>query len=649
MKRLFTILITSSLFAGFGYAQTESEKEKIINSYDRAKINALKESISNNEQDRSDRITNFLNSNPDITLKSTINGKLYQIFDILDNEPVYRTTENIASAAATRTNFLHNGGGLGLNLEGQNMIIGVWDGNHTLPTHVEFGNDDIISISKVTTPDFEVGSSYANHATHVSGTLVARGIDPDAKGMAPQAALVSYQWDNDANEALSEASNNALLISNHSYGVPVLTQSGAQNAPTWLMGCYNSDARQWDEIAYNNPYYLQVASAGNSGQSVYAGGLLDGYDKLTTEKNSKNNLVVANAANPDVSGAGDLLDLQINPSSSQGPTDDGRIKPDITGDGTSVYSSISSGGDQAYGIATGTSMSSPNVAGSLLLLQQYYNELNSQYMKAATLKGLVCHTADDDSQRIGPDPIYGWGLLNAKAAAETIQDSNNGTAIIDELNLALGETYSRTFATSGNGPISVTICWTDPPGIDQSGITNSPTPALVNDLDIILRAPDGVQIYFPWKLRLFDITGSAVTGDNTVDTVEKIDVAVPAAGTYTIEVSHKGFLTGSSQDFSLIVSGTDVTLGVGENSLDDFAIWPNPANNILNYNFISANSSNVSITLLDVQGRVVFSDLLDGNKQLINGSINTQSFTNGIYFLRIKQGNAISTKKVIIR
>jgi len=649
MKKLITIFITSFLLVSFGYAQTESEKKKIINTYDKVKINALQKSIVQNVEDRTKRINTFLKSNSNFNLKRTIGGKNYQIIDVINNKPVYQTTENIASAAATRTNFLHSGGGLGLNLDGQNMIIGVWDENHTLPTHTEFESSDILVPSRVSTPDFVFGGSYDDHATHVSGTLVAKGNDADAKGMAPEASLISYQWDNDASEALSEATNNALLISNHSYGVPVLLESGSQNAPTWMMGCYNSDAREWDEIAYNSPYYLQVASAGNSGESVYSGGLAFGLDKLTTDKNSKNNLVVANADNPTVSGTGELQSLNINSSSSQGPTDDGRIKPDITGDGTNVYSSISSGGDQAYGIATGTSMSAPNMAGSLLLLQQYYNSLNSQYMKASTLKGLVCHTADDDSQKPGPDPIFGWGLLNAKAAAETIQANNNGNAIIDELTLADGETYSKSFSTSGSGPLSVTICWTDPPGVDQSGITNSTTPALVNDLDVILIAPDGFLVYLPWKLLLFNINAPATTGDNNVDTVEKIDVALPTAGTYTIEVAHKGTLVNSIQDFSLILTGSDLTLGVKENLIDNLAIWPNPTSDILNYRFNSLNSNDINVSLLDIQGRAVYSNVLDGSNSIINGSFYTNDYAQGIYILNIKQGTSQINKRVIIK
>ena len=629
--------ITNSVFA-----QTQEEKNKIIDSYNLNAIEQLQAEISEQTNKNKLDVDNFLKqSNLPRVIESYNSSNKKELYRIIDGIPIYRTTFNINSAKATRTNFLHNGGGLGLDLEGQNMNIGIWDGGSVLSTHQEFAQN-----SRVTVGD---NSASNSHGTHVGGTLVAQGVQANAKGMAPQAALTSFDWNNDLNEVTVQAATNALLLSNHSYGVGSFDLSGNLLVPATFLGLYESEARSIDQISYNSPYYLMVVAAGNDGTYSYTGALAPGYDKLSSNTTAKNNLVVANANNPIINGAtGDLIVMSINASSSQGPTDDGRIKPDIAGDGTSVYSSTDLN-TISYDTTSGTSMASPNVAGSLLLLQQYYNELNSNFLKASTLKGLVCHTADDDGSKVGPDPIFGWGLLNAKAAAETILDDSNGSALILESNLANSNTYTFTFSASGTAPLSATICWTDPAGTAQNGPLNNPIPALVNDLDLRLTAPDGTTVFMPWKLQLSDVSLAAITGDNNVDTVENIDIANPVAGSYTLTVTHKGALTNSSQDFSLILTGSDLTLSTDENTLADFAIWPNPADNVLNYQLNSANSNKTFITLVDVHGRSVYNNSFSANNQLISGSINTEALSQGIYFLRINQGNTSTTKKVIIK
>ncbi len=95
-------------------------------------------------------------------------------------------------------------------------------------------------------------------------------------------------------------------------------------------------------------------------------------------------------------------------------------KPDIVADGVNLLSSIATS-NTAYATFSGTSMSSPSVAGSLLLLQEYYSQLHGgAFMRSATLKGLVIHTADEAGPGPGPDYQFGFGLVNMQKAAAVI-------------------------------------------------------------------------------------------------------------------------------------------------------------------------------------------------------------------------------------
>ena len=639
MKNLLTYtfcLVFISIFA-----QTQKERAMVVNSYDKDRVSNLKSELLNNDRLNKMAIVQFLIENP--SFKKVVraqDGTLKQIKYIVDNQPIYITTHNVSSAEATRTNFLHPGGGLNLNLEGENMTIGVWDGDNVRDTHSEFQNDDITQGSRISSPDFGSSDAYGNHATHVAGTIIAKGINESVKGMAPKASVKSYDWDADSVEAGNESLDNGLLLSNHSYGVPV-QQSDNLN---YLMGSYSAESREWDAITHLAEYYLPVISAGNDGTTEYNGGLANNFDKLVGNKTSKNTLVVANARNPYILDNGDLLFMNINSSSSQGPTDDGRIKPDISGDGTSVYSCAAST-DNSYYSATGTSMAAPNVSGTLLLLQEYYNQLNGFYMKASTLKALACHTADDDNT-VGPDPIFGWGLLNAKYAAETILDDNNNLAQIHEGTLNSGETYTYLLSCGSGGPLKATLCWTDPPGSVNNAL-NSPSPALVNDLD--LRVSGNGTTYFPWKLDANNPQSWATTGDNIVDTVEGIQINSAQSGNYTITVSNKVSLLDGLQNFSLVITGPNLVLSDAALDATALVIWPNPAKDVINFQYPSASQKVTQVTLSDLQGRVVYKSNLSSLNGLLRGQIKTSTFSKGFYILNLRQGNSVLNQKIILK
>lgn len=637
MKKIIFLFVSMSYI--FAFSQSKTEIDNILSNYDKEKINLLKSNLIDFEINQKIKIESFLDLNKVIEKEFYSDGVKYELYDIINNQPVFLATDNRLSAMASKTNTLYPGGNLGLSLTGLGMRVGVWDGGWALVNHQEFMNG---STSRITTPDTATQIPESEfHATHVVGTVCAKGVMSSAKGMAYEANVASYSWTNDRTEVVSEASNLGLLVSNHSYGVPIFGDDGSQNVPDWYMGCYNTDANLWDQVSYNLPYYLMVASAGNSGGESYQNGLLPGFDKLTGNKNCKNNLVVANA-NPTVHPVtGALTGLSINSSSSQGPTDDGRIKPDIAADGTNLYSSSNSS-VTSYGTSSGTSMASPSVAGSVILLQQHYNNLHQSYMKASTLKGLVCHTSLDDSNYVGPDPFFGWGFLNTREAALTITNANavNPTTIVNELTLNQAGTYTFQVVVTEPKNLKATICWTDVPGTAKDNQLNSPTPILVNDLDI--RIIKGSEEFFPWKLYLAAINAPAIKGDNIVDNVERVDVD-NAQGTYTIQVTHKGTLSGGSQNYSLIVSGFDqANLSNNDLSKGNIAVYPNPVGDVL---YVTSDMNHFTVyELFDIQGRLIRKENVSN---LNSFEIETSSLTKGLYILNLTSENGSFTQKVV--
>ena len=497
-------------------------------------------------------------------------------------ELLYDATHSVTRAAqTTRTTSLYAGGSLGVSLSGSTLVdkLGIWDGGKVRDTHVEFRNG--ASGSRVKQVDN--AGTFDSHASHVAGILVAGGVNPQVKGMAFGTTLRAYDFRSDVSEMSAAAPN--LLVSNHSYGSQAGwifndTRTTATKWEWWgdttvsqtedyKFGVYNESSRSWDQIAQNAPYYLIVKSAGNNHGSNGPGDgqpyffstsnttstvprtKQDGYDQISTYGTAKNILAVGAVSTLDY-GYNQASDVSLGGFSSWGPTDDGRIKPDIVGVGVSVFST-SSETDSAYVVYSGTSMSSPNVAGSVLLLQELFAQRNGgRFLRASTLRGLVLHTADEAGNAPGPDYRSGWGLLNAERAGRAILNTDQ-SYLVAERTLNQSETYTLPVVSSGRGPLVVTICWNDPVGAATSAL-NDRSPRLINDLDI--RINDGKTTMQPWILDPANPANPATRGDNSRDNVEQVLIENPIPGkTYTLTITHKGTLSGTKQDYGLLISG----------------------------------------------------------------------------------------------
>lgn len=518
--------------------------------------------------------------------------------------PIYYTLHNTEASLATRTQSLYKTGNLQLALSGSSSTlagkIGIWDGGRVLATHQEFAGNAVIQQQ-------DAADSVNSHATHLAGTLVARGINPQAQGMAYGASLLAWDYTDDLTEIVTAAPT--LLLSNHAYG-PVAgwvynpSRSGTDPNQKWewwgnttmsttedyLFGFYTTKAHDLDRIAYNNPFYLMVRSADNkraetgppagtayylkntNEKSTLTRSRNDAYDVIPGEATAKNVLTV---------GAADLtFDSQNQPQtitstsfSGWGPTDDGRIKPDLLGMGTSIFSTLADN-SASYGNYTGTSMASANVTGSLVLLQELYSQQkngaissaktasasSNQFMRSATLRALAIHTASRTAPAAGPDYRQGWGLLNTERAARVLLNTDQAHLILEKT-LQSGGTFTQRLVAQGNEPLIVTLCWTDPEGTATTvspAYVNDRTPKLVNDLDI--RLTDGRSVSLPFILDPGNPSQPARTGDNIRDNVEQIYIPNPTPGqSYSIIVSHKGKMTYAGQPFSVIISGLQRT------------------------------------------------------------------------------------------
>lgn len=558
------------------------------------------------ETSRSDTVTRLLNRS--LTLKAEAEAQarfngwpiigetedgFFELMRLENGRPVYYITTNVNAAISSAADKVRNTAPF--SVDGTGVTVGIWDGGDVLTTHQELTGRVALFDS--------VGTS--DHATHVAGTIAAAGVDSFAEGMAPGALIDSYNFLNDEAEMASRAASFAgesgkLYISNHSYSFITGWTFGdfsGNIGPHWfgvfgdredsLFGRYLND---WDAIAEAAPYYLPIKSAGNdrndsapSQDTTYYyldGGWQskaydsatdpfdDGYDNggfdtIPGHGNGKNVLTVGAVSDAVSAGVRDPSAGTMSSFSGWGPTDDGRIKPDVVGNGISLYSSIGTS-DSSYANFSGTSMSAPNVTGSAALLVDYYDELfPGQVMRASTLKGLLIHTADDVGNA-GPDYSYGWGLVDTEAAAtQMMRNSESPDSYpLLESNLADSTIHSLVFTWDGVSPIRATICWTDPAATAGSGLDNT-TLKLVNDLDLRVHGPGGSPTYSPYVLDPSNPAAPATTGDNFRDNVEQVYIASPGTpGMYEVVVSHKSTLSGGSQIYSLILDGAASQLRV---------------------------------------------------------------------------------------
>jgi subtilisin-like proprotein convertase family protein len=278
--------------------------------------------------------------------------------------------------------------------------------------------------------------------------------------------------------------------------------------------------------------------------------------------------------------ARDIIDF-----SSRGPTDDGRLKPDLVAPGSHItgaapqhsgYSGSGTcnpffAGTTLYSLISGTSQAAPQVTGAAAILRRWYELTESEEPSPALTKALLINTASDlsggqngkgDTMAAGPNTDQGWGRVNLGAALDSTERAFRDQEEDDVLEDTTDPPRTQTYAVDDpDKPVKVTLVWTDAPG----PIVGNP---VVNNLDLVVDARGRT-----YKGNVFDgavsRTGGSADQRNNVESVylepdgTEGQFAVRVVGTGIAGDGVPGNGDPTDQDFALVVSNaTEVSAPV---------------------------------------------------------------------------------------
>ena len=414
--------------------------------------------------------------------------------------------------------------------------------------HGDF-NGRVLTIYNNFGPDNSGADMNSGHGTHVAGIMLGDGSgDANYQGMAPATTFHFYQMEYDQSGQLARwGSLYDMFRHSRQQSAGVHSNSwGAEN----MGGQYTSDSRSADAFMDDYGDYTVLFAAGNEGAQ--------GATTVSPPSTAKNVLTVGASTTGRIYSVG-----QVAPFSSRGNTLDGRIKPDIVAPGVQICSTQAeeaqypagpscssarhSNNNPMYMKADGTSAATPVTAGATVLVRQYLrNNLNLNQPRSDLIRAILVNGAKDLGNADIPNSDEGWGQLDLQRSIYPTSGILSLNTFFDQnQTLTPGYSYLYTYSIDGTYGLSVTLVYNDREG---SSSASQSSPRLVNDLDLLVTAPDGTQ----YKGNVFS-SGLSTTGGShdNLNNVERVKLGATQSGNWSIQVANAG---GGSQSYAIVIT-----------------------------------------------------------------------------------------------